>query len=73
MSWTDKRIREYREGAEPTVLEKLALEHGHPVNFAASILALAAIGYGLWTHQGIWIGVGAALALLAHLYVSIKK
>lgn len=73
MTWADKRIRQYREGEEPTVLERIALEHGHPANFAASILALAAIGYGLWAHQGIWIGVGVALAVLGHLYCWAQK
>ncbi|MGB3943785.1 MAG: hypothetical protein WBK88_03220 [Methanothrix sp.] len=73
MTWADRRIREYRDGEEPSVLERIALEHGHPVNFAASILALAAIGYGLWTHQWIWIGLGAALGVLGHIYCWREK
>ena len=73
MSWTEKRIREYREGEEPTALEKLALEHGHPVNFAASILALASMAYGLWTHQWIWIGLGVVLGVVGHIYCWREK
>ncbi len=73
MSWAKKRIQQYKEGQEATFLEKMALEHGHPVNCVASIIAFIFLGYGLWIHNYIWIIAGVAVGLLGHLYCWIKK
>ncbi len=73
MCWAEKRIQQYKEGQDPTFIEKMALEHGHPVNCAASIIAFAAVGYGLWIHDYTWIVAGVVVAILGHLYCWIKK
>ncbi len=73
MSWVNKRIKRYREGDNPTFLEKMALEHGHPVNFVLSLIALAAVGYGLWMHDFLYIVIGILLGLLGHVYCFLQK
>jgi len=73
MKWVEKRIQQYREGRNPNILEKLALEHGHPVNFLAHLLALAALIYGLWMQEWVWIIVAALLAIVGHLYCRLQK
>ncbi len=73
MSWAEKRIKQYREGQKATRLEKLALEHGHPVNCAASVIATIFLGYGLWFHDFTWIAFGIIVGLFGHIYCSLKK
>ncbi len=73
MMWAEKRIQQYKEGQKATCLEKLALEHGHPVNCAASIIAIVLLGYGLWIHNWTWIIAGIVVAVLGHLYCLLKK
>ena len=73
MSWVDKRIEAYKKGEKPTFLEKMALEHGNPVNCALSVLAFVFVGYGLWMHDFLYIIIGIFLGLLGHVYCLIKK
>ncbi len=73
MKWAEKRIEEYKKGEKATCLEKMALEHGHPVNCIASIIAFAFLAYGLWTHEIIWIIIGVVIGVLAHLYLFLKE
>ena len=73
MSWVEKRIQQYKEGKNPNLFEKIALEHGHPVNFLASLLALAALVYGLWMHNWAWIIVACLLGAVGHLYCRLQK
>jgi len=73
MSWTEKRIKEYGEGQKPTYLEKMALEHGNPINCVLHIIALALLIYGLWTHQWTWIIAAAVAGILGHCYCRMKK
>ncbi len=71
--WSEKRIQKYKEGQKPTFIEKMALEHGHPVNCIASIIALVFLIYGLWFHNWTWIIVAVVIGLLGHLYCWLKK
>ncbi len=73
MSWVNKRIKQYQEGQEATCLEKIALEHGHPVNFTANMIGLVVLGYGLWMHDCALITAGIAIAFLGHIYCWMKK
>ncbi len=73
MSWAKKRIQQYSQGQKATWLEKMALEHGHPMNFIASILALIFLGFGLWLHNWTWIIIGLVVATLGHIYCWLKK
>lgn len=73
MGWVEKRIQQYRDGKNPNIFEKIALEHGHPVNFLASILSLAALIYGLWMQSWAWIIVAVLLAIVGHLYCRLQK
>ncbi len=73
MTWAEKRIKQYREGQKATLLEKLALEHGHPVNCVASIIAFGLLAYGLWTHDFTLIIAGIVIGLLGHLYCWLVK
>ncbi len=73
MSWVKKRIKQYREGQEPTIIEKMALEHGNPVNCFLSLSAFGFLVYGLWTHIWIWIIIAGFLGLLGHLYCWLQK
>jgi len=73
MSWVDKRIKKYREGEKPTFLEKMALEHGNPVNCVLSFLAFVVIVYGLWTHDFLYIITGILLGLAGHIYCWFQK
>jgi len=74
MSWTDRRIKEIQAGKEPTFLEKGAFEHGNPVNFILSMLALVVAGYGLWINElWPWLAIAVVLGFLGHLYCWLKK
>ena len=73
MSWVEKRIKRYKEGENPTFLEKMALEHGNPVNCVLSLFAFGSLGYGLWTHDFLYIIVGALLGFTGHVYCWLQK
>lgn len=73
MSWVNRRIKEYREGDNPTFIEKSALEHGNPFNFVLTIVALVLFSYGLWMHDWTWIVVGLITASIGHIYCRIQK
>ncbi len=73
MRWAEKRIEQYKEGEKATLLEKMVLEHGHPINCVASFLAFIALGYGLWMHDFLWIGVGIVVGFFGHIYCWIKN
>jgi len=46
MKWAEKRIQQYRDGRNPNILEKIALEHGHPVNFLAHLFCFSC--FSIW-------------------------
>ncbi len=73
MRWAEKRIKQYKEGQKATYLEKLALEHGHPVNCVASIIATFFLIYGLWNQDITWIIVGVVIGIFGHFYCWVKK
>ena len=73
MSWAEKRIQQYREGRKPNIFEKIALGYGHPINFLAHLLALAALVYGLWERSYAWIIVAVLLGAVGHLYCRLQK
>ncbi len=67
MGWAEKRIEAYREGEEPTFLERRALEHAEPVNCIASVLGLASLVYGLWMHDWLFIGFAVLIGFIGHV------
>jgi len=73
MGWAEKRIQAYARGEKASWLEKKTLEHAHPVNLIAHILATVSGIYGLWMHNWTWIIVAVVLGLIGHLYVCLKK
>lgn len=72
MSWVDKRIKKYREGAEPTWIEKRVLEHAHPFHLVMIVLGFVAIVYGLWIHDWFWIIFGIVFNALGHIYTWLE-
>ncbi len=73
MSWVNKRIKQYREGENPTFMEKMALEHGNPVNCVLSLISFIILIYGLWMHDWTWIIIAAVLGFSGHLYCWLQK
>ncbi len=73
MSWVNKRIKQYKEGENPTFIEKMALEHGNPVNCILSLIALVVLVYGLWVNDWVWIIISIALGFFGHLYCWFQK
>ncbi len=72
MSWVNKRIKQYQEGQKPTFIEKMALEHGNPVNCILSIIALGFLIYGLWFQNWLFIIIALVLGFLGHIYCWVK-
>lgn len=68
MGWADRRIKEYSLGRKASLLEKLMLEHANPINFVATIIALAVFSYGLWINDLAYIAVAFIIGLIGHLY-----
>ncbi|WKZ26576.1 MAG: hypothetical protein QY304_00525 [Candidatus Paceibacterota bacterium] len=73
MSWSSKRIQEYKEGGEASWLEKRALEHAEPIHLILIILSLPLLVYGLWEHSWFFIGIGIALNFVGHINTWIRK
>ncbi len=73
MNWAEKRIQEYGQGKKSTWIERRCLEHAQPFNLVAAIIATIMLGYGLWTNDWLWIGVGLGVGLLGHLPCWLKK
>ncbi len=73
MGWADKKIKEYSLGQKATWLEKMMLEHANPVNLIASLLALAALIYGLWINNLSFVAVALVLGLIGHIYCWLQQ
>jgi len=73
MGYVEKRIKAFRNGEDPTFLEKMALEHGNPVNCLLSLLAFGVFSYGLWTRDLIWVGAAVLIGFAGHLYCWLQE
>jgi len=73
MAWIEKKIQKYREGQNPGLLEKLALEHGHPLNFLLHCLGFISYSYGIYIKEWVWILVAVLLILVGHLWCKMEK
>jgi 1,4-dihydroxy-2-naphthoate octaprenyltransferase len=73
MSWADKKIKEYKNGAVATFLEKRNLEHANPLLFTLLLIGISIIAGGLWEHSWMAIVIGGLVCFLGHVYVWTKK
>lgn len=73
MSWADKKIMAYKNGATARFLEKRNLEHANPVLFTLLILGGSIITCGLWQHTGSAIAAGIILCFMGHIFVWTRK
>lgn len=73
MSWADKKIMEYKNGAAATFLEKRNLEHANPVLFTILLIGIVIIVWGIWEHTWTMIIVGSLLCFIGHIFVWTRK
>lgn len=73
MGWVEIRLQQYNEGERATWLERRAIEHSNPVNFAFHVIGAIPIICGLWIHSWGLIAAGVLLDLVGHLYCWFKE
>ncbi len=73
MGWADKRIEQYRQGQNPTWLEKRMIESTRPVFIVIFIIADVILSYGFIFHD--WRAISLALIMIGsgYIYAWFKK